>query len=84
MNDLTCREVVDFLMDYVDGALGAEQRRDFEAHLVLCDDCVTYVRQYRQTVALGQTAFTAPDEPAAAHVPPELVEAILAARRKAR
>jgi anti-sigma factor RsiW len=84
MRDLTCREVVDFLMDYLDGALNAEQRREFEAHLAECDDCVVYMSQYEQTVALGKAAFDRPDEPAGEHVPAKLVEAILAARRKSR
>ena len=84
MRDLTCREVVDFLMDYLGGTLHTEQRREFEAHLAVCDDCVVYVRQYEQTVALGKAAFDRPDEPAAVHVPAELVEAILAARRQQR
>jgi hypothetical protein len=42
------------------------------------------VRQYEQTVALGKAAFDRLDEPASGHVPAELVEAILAARRKLR
>lgn len=84
MRDLSCREVVDFLVDYLGGVLNAEQRREFEAHLAVCDDCVVYVRQYEQTVTFGKAAFERPDEPASGHVPPELVEAILAARRKAR
>jgi hypothetical protein len=45
---------------------------------------VAYVRQYEQTLALGKAAFDRPDEPAAEHVPSELVEAILAARRQQR
>jgi anti-sigma factor RsiW len=84
MRDLTCREVVDFLTDYLAGALHAEQRREFEAHLAECDDCLVYLSQYEQTVALGKAAFERPDEPAAGHVPAELVEAILAARRRRR
>lgn len=81
MSELTCRDVVGFLMDYVGGALNPDQRHEFEAHLADCDDCVIYMRQYEQTMALGKAAFDDPDEPASKHVPAGLVEAILAARR---
>ena len=81
-SELTCRDVVDFLIDYLAGGLDAGQRAAFEAHLAMCDDCVTYLRQYEETVRLGKAAFDRLDAAADDHLPQELVDAILAARPK--
>lgn len=45
---MTCREVVEVVTDYLEGALCAEDRRRLEAHLDECPYCVTYVEQMRQ------------------------------------
>lgn len=77
----TCREVVKFLMEYLDQSLEPAQRAEFEAHLATCDECVTYLRSYEETVRLGKAAFD-DDAAAEAAVPRRLIEAILAARRR--
>jgi len=82
MTDLTCRDVVEFLMDYLDHALDPAQQQAFESHLAHCDECVVYLRSYEQTVRLGRAAFDDLDDPAAARLPRELVDAIVAARRR--
>ena len=79
--DLTCRELVDFLMSYLDDELSDPERRAFEAHLAVCEDCVAYLRSYEATVRLERQAFHAPDTPVSDDVPDELVAAILASRR---
>ena len=78
---ITCREFVDFLDDYVDGALPAPRRGCFEEHLSECPDCVRYLASYRTTVRVARAACAEPDAPPA-DAPPELVRAILAARRR--
>jgi len=50
--DLTCREVVEIVSDYLEGALSAEDRERFDAHLSVCDGCDTYVDQMRETIRL--------------------------------
>ncbi len=78
---MTCRELTDFLDDYVAGDLAAEVRGRFEAHLMECRDCVTYLRGYRETVGLvRETGRELAEEPPP-DVPPELLRAIAAARR---
>lgn len=74
---LTCQELIGFLAAYVDGDLTAEERVRFDAHLAVCPHCVDYLRGYRESVRLGKAAFADVDE-----VPEELVDAILAARRR--
>jgi anti-sigma factor RsiW len=78
--DLTCRELVAFVMEYLDDALPAAERAAFEAHLAQCQDCIVYLRSYRQTVALAKTAG-AGDALSSTDMPEDLVRAILAARR---
>lgn len=77
---MTCREVIDFLMSYLDGDLPAASRAEFERHLAVCKSCVAYLESYRQTVALChavQTATETSDPPQP--LPPELVAAISSA-----
>src|SRR4029077_13866711 len=40
---MTCRELDDFLGDYVAGELDAQVRAVFDAHLAACPECVTYL-----------------------------------------
>jgi anti-sigma factor RsiW len=47
-----CIEFVELVTDYLEGVLPARERRAFEHHLRLCDGCVTYVEQMRETLRL--------------------------------
>ena len=76
--DLSCRELVAFLDDYLSGELSSEQAAAFDAHLAECSACVRYTRTYLQAMAVAKASFDCADE--AADVPEELVEAILEAR----
>ena len=77
---MTCRELADFIADYLSEALPSEARAQFERHLGACSNCGMYLDGYRETVKLGQSAFDDPDAPVPDTVPEELVKAILAAR----
>ena len=81
---MTCRQLVDFLMAYLDGDLPEDQRAHFERHLSACPACVVYMNSYVETVRMGKVACSAPDGPIPGDVPEELVRAILAARGGAR
>ena len=78
---MTCRELADFIADYLSNALPRDTRSQFERHLGACSNCVVYLEGYREAVKLGQAAFDNPDAPVPDTVPEELVKAILAARR---
>ena len=49
--DMSCKELVEAITNYLEGAMGAEDRARFEAHLEICPFCVTYLEQMRQTIA---------------------------------
>lgn len=51
-DDLTCRELVELINDYLEHELSPDERTRFEEHLVYCDPCVNYVGQMRRTVEL--------------------------------
>ena len=52
ITELTCREMVELVSDYLEGALADHDRARFEQHLVLCEGCTAYLDQMRRTVAL--------------------------------
>jgi anti-sigma factor RsiW len=79
---VTCREFVDFVMSYLDGELAADERNRFDAHLAVCPDCVRYLDEYRDTIAVVRLQAGGDDE-LPGDVPDDLVEAIVAARKPA-
>jgi Putative zinc-finger len=50
--DLTCRELVELVTEYLEGALAPGDRDRFEQHLILCDGCAFYLDQMRTTIAV--------------------------------
>jgi predicted anti-sigma-YlaC factor YlaD len=81
-DELTCRDVADFVAGYLANELGPQARSLFEEHLAECPDCVAYLRGYADTVRLTKDAYAV--DAVEAGVPERLVRAIVAARRKAR
>ena len=82
MTVMTCRDLVGFLDGYLDGGLAVGERTRFDAHLAGCPACAGYLETYRATIALAKGVLGRPDDPVPADVPEELVQAVLAARRR--
>jgi anti-sigma factor RsiW len=55
MADLTCRELVELVTDYLDGSLSRRDRKRFEQHIAGCPNCTEYVAQFRETIRLTGT-----------------------------
>jgi anti-sigma factor RsiW len=51
LGGLTCKEMVELVTDYLEGALPPAIRSRFDQHLNACDPCVIYIEQMRQTIA---------------------------------
>lgn len=49
---LTCRELVELVTEYLDGALPEAERVRFETHIAGCDHCTAYLVQMRETIAV--------------------------------
>ena len=50
--ELTCRELVELVTEYLQGTLAPADSERFEAHLSDCEGCTNYLRQMRTTVEL--------------------------------
>jgi anti-sigma factor RsiW len=48
--DLTCKQLVELVTDYLEEALPAEDRIRFDEHLAACPFCQIYLDQMRQTI----------------------------------
>ncbi|HET9496536.1 MAG TPA: zf-HC2 domain-containing protein [Chloroflexia bacterium] len=48
--ELTCKELVELVTAYLEGALDPPARARFEQHLAECPGCQTYVEQMRTTI----------------------------------
>lgn len=72
--DLSCRELVEIVTEYLEARLPVEDRTRFELHLGYCDWCRTYLRQMRQVQGAAR-------ELTEKSIAPEAKSALLAALR---
>lgn len=79
---MTCRDLAEFLGEYVDGALPADVVESFESHLTRCPSCREYLAQYTGTIEAGRRACSEDDRAALPAMPEELVRAILEACKR--
>jgi anti-sigma factor RsiW len=52
VEQLSCRELVELVTDYLEGALSEEERLRFDEHIGRCNGCRVYLEQIRQTISL--------------------------------
>ena len=75
--DLACREAVELVTDYLEGALPAAEVRRLERHLATCPGCTEYMQQMR-TIA-GSLGGLDEDS-----IPGEMRDGLIAAFRDLR
>ena len=74
-HEIICREFVELVTEYLDGALPAATVDLVEQHLVMCDWCQDYLHQFKATIeSVGQLDSEPP--------PKELLETLLVAFRE--
>ena len=49
--EMTCRELVELVTDYLEETLPGQDRKRLKAHLAECPYCEEYIAQMRRTVA---------------------------------
>lgn len=77
---MNCREVVEFLMDYLDGELPENVKMCFDTHLEVCPPCVEYLNTYRTTIMVAKQSCS--EHPTKCPpIPEQLIQAILSARK---
>ena len=50
--ELSCRELVELVTDYLEGVLPTREHARFESHVPGCEHCTEYVLQMRHVVGL--------------------------------
>jgi predicted anti-sigma-YlaC factor YlaD len=72
--ELTCKQMVELVTDYLEGSLSPDDRARFETHLAVCEGCTRFLAQMRETIRMTGTL-------AEEQIPPEQRDALLAAFR---
>jgi anti-sigma factor RsiW len=70
---MTCRKLVELLIDFVSGELPPEHRALAEKHLSTCPPCVAYLHSYQVTIRLTRQL---PCHPLPASLKERLMEAL--------
>lgn len=63
--EMSCKELVELVSDYLEGHLSPEDGARFESHLATCPGCKTYLEQMRLTLAVSGSLEEDALEPAA-------------------
>jgi len=50
---IVCRQAVETVTAYLEGAMHARDRARYEAHLLACPHCTAYLEQIRATIAVS-------------------------------
>jgi anti-sigma factor RsiW len=51
-NEMSCRELVELVTEYLEGTLPASERARFDAHLKGCDGCRNYIDELRTAIRM--------------------------------
>ena len=54
-HQIVCRDLLELITSYLDGALPADVQAAVEEHLSCCDGCTTVLEEFRTTIALTGT-----------------------------
>jgi hypothetical protein len=54
---ISCKQLIDFCLDYIEGDLPDNEQVDFRRHLGHCPDCVTFFETYRRTPEVSREAM---------------------------
>ena len=46
---ISCHQIVEYCLDYIEGDLPEDEQLRFRRHLGQCPDCVTFFETYRRT-----------------------------------
>ena len=76
---MNCRDIIEFLAEYLDGELSAHTSAEFERHLAICVSCTAYLATYRETIRASRYVSLRKDD-LLDDAPEELIEAILRSR----
>jgi predicted anti-sigma-YlaC factor YlaD len=55
VQEITCKELVEVVTDYLEGRMHPDRRLLFEEHVAFCAWCQTYLDQMRETIRITGT-----------------------------
>ena len=55
LTNKTCKEITDLIFGYLDNTLSRSVMRDFQRHLSVCPDCVSFLSTYKRTVTTSRS-----------------------------
>lgn len=74
--DITCQQVIDFLLVYVDGSISASDKAAFDDHLAQCPSCVAYLDGYRKMIAMTSDSASPAAVVPSAELPSQILKAV--------
>jgi hypothetical protein len=66
---MTCRELAELLIDYLDGELAEEMCCTIRTHLEVCPECVYFIETYQLTIQITRRL-------PASELPPALLDKV--------
>lgn len=75
---MTCKELVELVTEYLEGALPVDDVARFEEHVVTCPPCQLHLEQMRRTI---ETVGRIPEESLSSDVERDLLEAFRSWKR---
>jgi hypothetical protein len=67
MQQVKCKECVDLLVDYLEGALPDDREKALDDHFMGCPPCLDFLDQYRASSTLCKKAISTEMPEALAH-----------------
>jgi anti-sigma factor RsiW len=64
---ISCQQLIEFCLDYIEGALPADEQVGFQRHLSQCPDCVTFFETYQKTPQISREALATQIPPSVHH-----------------
>jgi anti-sigma factor RsiW len=53
--NVSCKSITDLIWKYASDRLSPTLKREFEKHLRICPDCVSFLNTYKKTVSLARS-----------------------------
>ena len=55
---ISCKQLVDYCLDYLGGTLPHEEVASFDNHLAYCPECVKFFQTYKKTPEVSREALS--------------------------
>jgi hypothetical protein len=55
LTNKTCKQITDLVFNYLNDNLAPTVKRDFQRHLRICPDCVSFLKTYKKTVTVTRS-----------------------------